>query len=602
MSARRTTLAPWVVLAAVAAAAAACVIAVDLAARSPGFSTAGSVSDGPLLLIAPAAACLVAAVGRWWRHPDRWRPGTLAAAVAAAWALAQWDNPDARSAVVFSLGLAGYASAPAVVLHAALSSARGHLDNGAGRLVVALGYAVTVGLQGVYVAVLSDPAAAGCASCADNLWNSAGPSDRLAAVELAGVRAGLVWSALATVVLLVVVARASATRRRADGPRWLGALAFLVLTVASYLHSVGRGFLGADAVDRRIWAAQAVALGIVGTAMAAEVLRERRAERALARLVVDLSGATSDGSLRDALAARLGDPRLELAFPVGRDGEQVDERARPVDLGASSDRVATDLRYAGRPLATLVHRRGLLGSRESVDDLVATIHLGLEHARLQTEALAQVGELRASGVRLVETGDDERRQLERDLHDGAQQRLVGLALGLRLLASQTGDTPAVVEATHELQEAIDDLRGLARGLAPLLLSEAGLGVAVRALAESRPIRVDEVTSERFRPVVETTAYAVVDRASAHTPAAVAIRVEAGVLHVWVTALDEGSDSQLDLTGLADLADRATTLGGGLEVSRRQVRLTLFDLRPGGGERTASGRGALGEAGLRSTPS
>jgi hypothetical protein len=127
-------------------------------------------------------------------------------------------------------------------------------------------------------------------------------------------------------------------------------------------------------------------------------------------------------------------------------------------------------------------------------------------------------------------------------------------------------------------------------------------VAVRALAESRPIRVDEVTSERFRPVVETTAYAVVDRASAHTPAAVAIRVEAGVLHVWVTALDEGSDSQLDPTGLADLADRATTLGGGLEVSRHQVRLTLFDLRPGGGERTASGRGALGEAGLRSMPS
>src|SRR4029453_17249104 len=226
-------------------------------------------------------------------------------------------------------------------------------------------------------------------------------------------------------------------------------------------------------------------------------------------------------------------PGLELAFPVGRDGEQVDERARPVDLGASSDRVATDLRYAGRRLATLVHRRGLLGSRESVDDLVATIHLGLEHTRLQAEALAQVGELRASGVRLVEAGDDERRQLERDLHDGAQQRLVGLALGLRLLASQTGDPPALGGATHELQEAIDALRGLARGLAPLLLSEAGLGVAVRALAESRPIRVDEVTSERFGPVVETTAYAVVDRASAHIPAAVAIRVEAGVLHVWV---------------------------------------------------------------------
>jgi len=575
MPARRTTtLAPWVPLAAVAAAGAASVIAVEVSVRSPGFSNAGSVPHGFLLLLAPAAACIVAAVGRWWRHPDRWRPGTLAAVVALAWALAEWDNPDVGSAVVFSLGLAGYASAPAVVLHAALAGGRGRLDFGVARPVVALGYAITVGFQGIYVAVLSDPAASGCVSCPDNLWNGGGTAGRLAAAELAGVRAGLLWSALATVLLLVVLIRASAARRRADGPRWLGALAFLVLTMASYLHSVGRGFLGADAVDRRIWAGQAVALTVVGAAMGAEILRERRGERALARGVVDLSAASAEGSLRQALAARLGDPGLRLGFPVGRDGAQVDERARPVVVGASGDRIATPLQYAGRPLATLVHRRGVLGSRESVDDLVATIHLALENERLHAEALAQVGELRASGVRLVETGDEERRRLERDLHDGAQQRLVGLALGLRLLAARARDTAVVVAAARELQEAIDDLRGLARGLAPLLLSEAGLGVAVPGLAESRPIRVDEMTSERFRPVVETTAYAVVDRATAHTPAGVAIRVDDGVLNVWITPLDDRPDCQLDMTGLADLADRATTLGGTLEVSHRRARLTL----------------------------
>jgi signal transduction histidine kinase len=562
------------VLVTVVAAAAATVQALDIIVRSPAFSTAGSVSGGPLVLVAPVAVCLVAAVGRWWRHPDRWRPGTLAAATGLGWSLAEWDNPDAGSAMVFSLGLAGFASAPAVVLHTALGGTRGRLDRGPAGLVVALGYAVTVGLQGVSVAVLSDPAASGCANCADNLWNAGGPSDRLGAVEAAGVRAGLVWAVIATAVLLAALARASAARRRADGPRWLGALLFLVLTVASYGHSLGRGFLGEDAVDRRIWIGQSVALCLLGAAMGAEVLRERRAARALARVVVDLSGATSYGTLRGALAARLGDPGLQLAFPVGREGELVDERARPVTLGASSDRVATPLRYAGRPLAILIHRRGVLGSPESVDDLVATIHLGLEHERLQAEALAHVGELRASGVRLVETADEERRKLERDLHDGAQQRLVGLALGLRLLASQTGDTPAVLAASHELQSAIDDLRGLARGLAPLLLSEAGLGVALRALAESRPIRVDEATTERFRPVVETTAYAVADRATARTPAAVAVRVRAGLLEVSVTTLDEESDAQLDVTGLADLVDRATTLGGGLEVGPREVRLTL----------------------------
>jgi signal transduction histidine kinase len=145
------------------------------------------------------------------------------------------------------------------------------------------------------------------------------------------------------------------------------------------------------------------------------------------------------------------------------------------------------------------------------------MHLGLEHERLRVEALTQVEELRASGIRLVETGDEERRRLERDLHDGAQQRLVGIALGVRLLAVRSGDSAALREAMDELHAAIDELRALARGLSPLVLTQAGLATAVRALAESRDLRLVEAPDRRFPGVVESTAYLVVDRATVSSP-------------------------------------------------------------------------------------
>ena len=121
-----------------------------------------------------------------------------------------------------------------------------------------------------------------------------------------------------------------------------------------------------------------------------------------------------------------------LAFPVD-DGVGSSTRwAGRSTLPQQGGRVVTPLPTAAAARDRSSHRPGVLGGRDAVDDLVAAIHLGLEHERLRAQALAQVEELRASGIRLVETGDEERRRLERDLHDGAQQRLVGLALGLRL--------------------------------------------------------------------------------------------------------------------------------------------------------------------------
>ena len=563
MPSRQAPVSLWGAVAFLVVTAAAVPLSVAIAVQGRGFSSAGPDVVGQLALIGPVTLCIAAALAQLARHRDRPLVAVWVSAAGLTWMLAEWDNPEAGWAWIFSLGLAGFAAAPAVVLHLALTDARGRLPGPAHRMLVAAGYTVTVGVQGVLSAVGFLPSAQGCVSCPPNLWHAITVDGWAPLVDALGVRAGLIWSVLAMATLLVTALRASAARRRARSWRWLPAGAFLAVTAPSYTRSLDRGFLGADVVDRRLWLLQSAALGAVAVGVLAELRRERHAQRELAGIVVDLSAPSSPArSLRDALAVRLDDPDLVLAFPVDA-GLLLDESASPVEPpGPDATRLVTELRHGSETLATLVHRRDAVDTPDAVDDLVAAIHLALEHERLRVKALAQVMELRASASRLVVAGDDERRRLERDLHDGAQQRLVGLALGLRLLAVRSGDSAALRGATTELQAAIDELRALARGLSPLVLSRAGLATAVRALAESRDLRLVEAPDRRFSAVVESTAYLAVDRASVGSPAEVAVRVEHEQLTVTVRVRGPDPD-------LGDLPARATTLGG--EVLIRSLR-------------------------------
>ncbi|MFE6174623.1 sensor histidine kinase [Streptomyces sp. NPDC056464] len=526
-----------------------------LAARRPVYSTALTTPYGEFALLAAGWALMLAAFALAQRRPAGRSAGLLFLA-GCGWFLAEWDTPGAAG-WSFSLGLALYAAWPAIVAHAALSFPTGHLRSWARRALAATGYAVTVGLQGVGTAVFLEPTARGCTNCPPNWWALADDPDRSTAMELLGVRAGAAWTTLVLCSLAWDLVRVSAARRRAIAPVTLCAGACLAAVGASYMYSLDRGFLGSDSRDGRLWLLQALALGLLSLAVLAGLLQARRTHQRLTRLVIELGGATSPSRLREAIGRRLGDPALDIAYAV-EGGRHVDEKARPLLLPPPEGTAATPLRYGDMEIATLIHRPGLLDRPGAVDDLVSAVYLGLEHARLHAELLDQLTDLRASGARVVAAGDEERRRLERDLHDGAQQRLVGLVLGLRGLRTRApGQEARLQSAEDEVRAAINGLRRLARGIYPVLLKDAGLAVALDALTEERSLRLMQVPLGRFPGVTESTAYGFVDRLTERQPATVDVEAERDRL--VVTVRTDGS-ARPDLT---DLADRVTTLAGTL---------------------------------------
>ena len=229
-----------------------------------------------------------------------------------------------------------------------------------------------------------------------------------------------------------------------------------------------------------------------------------------------------------------------------------------MDLTPTADRSYTPLTRSGVELATLMHRPGLLTQPHQVDDLVVSVQLALESERLAAEDLAQLAEIRSSGARIVTSGDAERRRIERDLHDGSQQRLVALLLTLRLLQTEAA-TPALDAAEAELRETIIELRQLAHGVYPVLLKDAGLRTALESLAETRQLTIESDRDERYPDVVESTVYLLVARLSAAGPTTVSISHDDSQL---IVQLSVGGQSHLTV----ELHDRVRTLGGNLDAT------------------------------------
>ena len=542
------------------------VFSLVVARNGAGYSFGGGSATAGAAELAAGYALLAVGFAALMR-PRQVRLGAILVAASFAWFLLEWNNPAAGSAFVFTIGLVLYAAAAPLVAHAMLAYPGGRVSWWPGRLGLALAYAGSVLVLGLLAAAVFDPARAGCAQCPRNLLLAGGGSSHAyGSLNQAGIYLGLAWPLLVIVLAAVDLVRSTPARRRLAAPVVVAGCAYLGLVSADFAHSLHRGFLGNDGLDRRLWLGEAAALCVLALAVIWAWVRARRTRSALARLVIELAGSPPPGGLRDVLAGVLHDPSLQLAYPLAG-GRLADARSRAVELTGE----VTPIVRGGQQVALLSHRPGLFAEPALAEEVAATARLALDNERLQAEARAQLEDLQASRGRIVQSGDAERRRLVRDLHDGAQQRLVTLSLALRLARGRIGSgldgalAERIDEAEDELRAALADLRELAQGIFPVILAEEGLSAAVEALAEavSVPLEITTLPGDRLGSSVEAAAYFVVSEAVR--------RDAAGPLKVFVARRDsrlvvevEGDRAPAEIIGLQD---RVGALDGSVTVVR-----------------------------------
>jgi signal transduction histidine kinase len=316
------------------------------------------------------------------------------------------------------------------------------------------------------------------------------------------------------------------------------------------------------------------------------IVAARLARGGIADLAVELGRGVPLGGLRDTLARALRDPTLALAFPAPGGAGWVDPQGHPVEVpaAATASRSLARLERDGQPLATLLYDPAIEAEDPGRVDAVASVaRMALENERLAAQVRAQLDEVRASRSRIVEAADAERRRIERDLHDGAQQRLVALAMRLDQARGRAAGAGDIIEAaTDELLQAIREVRDLAHGLHPPILSERGLAAAVEALVErgSLPVQAT-IPADRLPDEVEAAAYFLIAESltnAAKHAAASSVRVDAtitaGTLRVTVADDGRGGADASRGSGLVGLVDRLAAIGGTVAV----------DSPPGGGTR------------------
>jgi signal transduction histidine kinase len=510
----------------------------------------------------------------WSRRPEN-RTGALMGAVGLAYAL------SGLRMIGEPLGFALWfpvATLPAAVLaHLIAVFPDGRATTRLQRVFIVVNYATTVPLSLLQL-LLVEPARLECDRCPDAPlgvgWGSSYGEVVLALT-------GLLEVALALLLLWILATRwrqASGPRRRSLAPVALVGMVLLVLYAIreALLVTVSRpapfdlGFDLALVTLLMLWP-----LGFL-----AGLARTRLDRSLIGDLAVALGESLPPGRLEQALARALHDPSLTLAYWLPDQRAFVDAAGRPVELpAAGGDRAVTILRHDGDPVAAMLHDPALDDDPALVRAVAATARMTIENERLQAAVRAQLEEVRASRARIVEFGDAERRRVERNLHDGAQQRLVNVSLALGLARSQLGTgseteiAEALEEAAGEVRLALTELRELARGLHPVILSEAGLGPALASLAERSPVptTVAAAPPDRLSARVEETAYYVASEALANaakhahaTAVTISARRAGGGLLVEVG--DDGiGGADPNGSGLRGLADRVAAVDGRLEV-------------------------------------
>ena len=524
------------------------------AALSAGLSDSRAAIDLTLAWCFAWAAVLALA-----RSSMR-RVGWLMGAIAAAWFLE--DLQLTSSPLAWTAGLLLAWLPVAMVVQLVVSFPDGRVWSWPARAVLAGAYLVTVGRALTGAIFLPD---------GRNLLLVSRNQGVVDAVNHHATYLGLVVTvALAALIALRLRSLAGVARRVAL-PLLSGALLMLPL----YAVWFGAYVVGDDGFGDRLQEPVRLIVMLVPLGFLAGVVWARLRRSNASSLVVEL-GAGGVETLRDRLANALGDPTLEIAYWLEQTGTYADATGRPCALPDGRTRAVTHVVAGGAPVAALIHDPALLEERDLVESVRATAGLVLENERLAAEVRAQLAEVRASRVRIVAAADDERRRLERDLHDGAQQRLVALSLKLALARTATDpDRAAALEqAREDVEQALGELREFARGIHPSVLREDGLDSAIEALARRAPLPVEIIGTacDRLPDAIELAAYFFVSEALTNiakharaTHATITIARQQERLTVTVADDGIGRADASGGSGVAGLADRLAALDGTLAV-------------------------------------
>jgi signal transduction histidine kinase len=553
-----------------------------------------ATSDHVDLRGATAAVALVVGWGfigtglfAWDRRPNN-SVGSLMVATGFAWLLGLISTSNVS--VLFTAGAIVSSIYIVTALHMLLAAPYGRGLSRGDRRIVTVGYLlVTIGLVPMYLFL--DPARDGCDGCPNNVilieHNESIVGIWSALVNLVGI------GVLAAVVISLVRRWRRATRpeRRLYAPVYAAGVA-LMIAVIGQLAVQTAGSEGA-AVDV-LFLISVIPLALVPYLFLASFVHARMAQGgAVGELMTKLSATPRPGHVRDALADALEDPSLELVFWLPERGRYVDSRGRDYALPEDDPtRAVTKVERDGECVAAIVHDPTLPQMRGHVEAVGAAAALALDNERLDAALRAKIGELRRSRERMLRIGLEERRRLERDLHDGAQQRLVSMALNIRLARAKLNEDPLAAEqllasAGSELDSALAELRELARGIHPAVLTDRGLATALETLANRAPVPVEvgDLPDGRLPEAVELAAYFVVAEAltnvakySEASHATVQVGRENGRLVVEVADDGIGGADPGRGTGLRGLADRLAVLEGRLEVESAQGQGTTITAR------------------------
>ena len=400
-------------------------------------------------------------------------------------------------------------------------------------------------------------------------WPDQETADSIDSVQ----RALLASSQLALAVLIARRWwRASSARRRVLMPALVGSATLFFFTAIFIVDKV------AERVPEDIIWVYFVVFTSVPIAMLTQMVQARFAHTGISELIMSLRGDVAPEQLRGALARALHDPSLTVAYWLPEYEAYADTDGQSVQVGPGPGRAVTPIDREGQRIAVLEHDDALLTDPGLLEAVTAAAAFALENARLQAELRAQLDELRSSRARIIEATQDERRRLERNLHDGAQQRLVALSLELGILESRYGADPEakaqISGLRTELKDSLAELRELARGLHPAILTDHGLGVALEGLVARAPLPVDLQLrlQDRLPAAHEVAAYYLVSESLTNVSKyahATSVTVEVARTNgeLVVEVVDDGCGGATDAngSGLRGLADRVEALDGRLRV-------------------------------------